>query len=201
MLSPQGSSALVWDAERLRIAADAAGIALWEWNVDTDVIALDERAHGLWGVPQSDTTVTFEQLSSKIHPQDLGRVQAAFAATRTMAGCYEIDFRIQPNGDDVRWVSARGQSGDVGIVDRTMFGVFTDVTDRKQAEEARDMLAREMSHRVKNLFALANALTAIAARSAETTTEMATDLSHRLTALGRAHDLARPLRAEKAMLT
>src|SRR5438270_5016801 len=74
-----------------------------------------------------------------------------------------------------------------------MFGVFLDVTPRKQAEEAREMLAAEMSHRVKNLFAIAAALTAIAARSAATTTEMARDLTQRLTALGRAHDLVRPI--------
>ena len=68
---------------------------------------------------------------------------------------------------------------------RVMFGVFLDVTPRKQAEETREMLAAEMSHRVKNLFAIAAALTAIAARSAATTTEMARDLTQRLTALGR----------------
>ena len=50
-----------------------------------------------------------------------------------------------------------------------------------------------MSHRVKNLFAIAAALTAIAARSAATTTEMARDPTQRLTALGRAHDLVRPI--------
>jgi hypothetical protein len=43
----EGSSAPVWDAERLRVATDAAGVALWSWNIDTDEIALDERAHGL----------------------------------------------------------------------------------------------------------------------------------------------------------
>jgi len=46
-VSWEGSSALVWDVERLRVATDAAGVALWSWNIDTDEIALDERAHGL----------------------------------------------------------------------------------------------------------------------------------------------------------
>jgi two-component sensor histidine kinase len=73
-----------------------------------------------------------------------------------------------------------------------MFGVFLD-TARKEAEEARDMLAAEMSHRVKNLFAIASSLTSIAARSAATTTEMARDLTQRLATLGRAHDLIRPM--------
>ncbi len=187
----EGSSAEVWDADLLRIATDAAGVSLWSWNVDTDEIAMDKQAHALWAVPMSGQ-VTFEDLSDRIHPHDLDRVRSAFAETRAILGAYEIDFRIL-HGDDVRWVSARGQGDDRGIVKRVMFGVFLDVTARKKAEEARELLAGEMSHRVKNLFAIASALTAIAARSAATTTEMARDLTQRLTALGHAHDLVRPL--------
>ncbi len=190
-MSWDGSSALVWDAGRLRVATDAAGVALWSWNIDTDEIALDERAHGLWGVP-GGKLVTFEDLSARIHPEDLDRVRTAFKATQPIQGAYEIDFRIL-HGGEVRWVSARGQGENIGIVERVMFGVFLDVTERKQAEETREMLAGEMTHRVKNLFAIASALTAIAARSAATTTEMARDLTQRLTALGRAHDLVRPI--------
>ena len=189
-MSWEGSGALVWDAERLRIAADAAGIALWSWNVDTDEIALDERAHELWGIPRNGR-VTFEELSQQIHPADLERVRTAFQATRARTGAYEIDFRIL-HGGAVGFISARGQGNDAGIIGRIMFGVFLDVTERKQTEEAREMLAGEMSHRVKNLFSIASALTAVAARSAATTTEMARDLTQRLTALGRAHDLVRP---------
>ena len=190
-MSWDGSSTLVWDAERLRIATDAAGVALWSWNVDTDEIAMDERAHGLWGLPR-DGRVTFEDLSACIHPEDLDKVRTALQGTRAVQGAYEIDFRIL-HGDAVRWVSARGQGCDRGIVDRVMFGVFLDVTERKQAEEVRELLAGEMSHRVKNLFTIASALTAIAARSAATTTGMARDLTQRLTGLGRAHDLVRPI--------
>ncbi len=190
-MSWEGSSTAVWDADRLRAATDAAGVALWSWNVDTDEIAMDRRAHMLWAVSM-DRQVTFQDLSSSIHPADLDRVRAAFAETRQIMGAYEIDFRIL-DGEDVRWVSARGQGNDNGIVERVMLGVFLDVTERKKAEEARELLTGEMSHRVKNLFAIASALTAIAARSAATTTEMARDLTQRLTALGRAHDLVRPV--------
>lgn len=191
--SRQRMSPPEWDANRLRIATDAAGVALWSWNVDTDEIALDERAHGLWGVASGP--VTFEDLSARIHPQDLDRVRAAFAATREILGAYEVDFRIL-HGDQVRWVSARGRGDDQGIVGRVMFGVFLDVTERKLAEEAREMLAAEMAHRVKNLFAIASALTAISARSTATSTEMSRDLTLRLAALSRAHDLIRPVLSE-----
>ena len=189
-MSWQGSTAPVWDADRLRTATDAAGVALWSWNVDTDEIALDDRAHGLWGVPRGGP-LTFETLSACIHPDDVGRVRAEIQATRSLTGAYEIDFRILHH-DDIRWISARGQSDDSGIVERVMFGVFLDVTDRKQAEVGREMIAAETSHRIKNLFAVASALTGIAARSATTTTEMARDLQQRLAALGRAHNCVQP---------
>jgi len=183
----------VWDTNRLRIATDAAGVALWSWNVDTDQIDMDERAHCLWGVPQG--TVTFEALSANIHPEDRDRVRAAFAATRDILGAYEVDFRITQAGE-VRWISARGRGDDQGIVGRSMFGVFLDVTERKMAEEAREMLAGEMGHRVKNLFSIAAALTLMSARSTITSAEMAQDLTRRLTALRGAHDLVRPILSE-----
>jgi len=181
----------IWTEKRLRFAIEGAGVALWAWNVDTDKLVLDQPSYNLWGV-SSDTNVTFEDLSARIHPADRDRVRAAFAASRAIMGQYEIDFRILI-GDEVRWISARGQGEDEGMVERTMFGVFLDVTGRKQAEESNELLAGEMSHRVKNLLAIASGLTSITSRSASSTEDMARQLTNRLTALGRAHDLVRPL--------
>jgi two-component sensor histidine kinase len=181
---------LVWDVYKLRIATEAAGIALWSWNVDTDRLEMDERGHVLWGVPNTGT-ITFEALSACIHPEDLDRVRAAFAATRDMLGAYETDFRILCDGK-VRWISARGRGDDQGIVGRIMYGVFIDVTERKKAEEAREMLAGEMNHRVKNIFAITSALTTISALSTTTKEEMLHDLRQRIFALSNAHDMVRP---------
>jgi two-component sensor histidine kinase len=180
-----------WNEQRLRHAIVAAGVALWSWNVENDRLTMDEYAFAMWGVPQCDI-VCFEDLSAHIHPADRDRVRAAFAATRAVHGPFEIDFRILV-GELVRWISARGKGEDEGIVGRTMFGIFIDVTGRKQAEEANELLAGEMSHRVKNLLAIARGLTEITSRSTDTAKEMARDLTLRLTALGRAHDLVRPL--------
>jgi two-component sensor histidine kinase len=152
---------------------------------------MDQRAFEMWNIASSDM-VTFEDLSTRIHPADLDRVRAAFAGTRGRVGAYEIDFRIL-HGELVHWISARGQGSDVGRVGDSMFGIFLDVTGRKQAEEGHELLAGEMSHRVKNLLAIATSLTTMTSRSASSTQEMARDLIQRLTALGRAHDLVRPL--------
>lgn len=190
-MSGQESGSLTWRPEHLRLAIDAACVALWSWNVESNRFTMDERSFELWGLPWTKE-VEFETLSAHIHPADRDRVRAAFLATRSVAGSYEIDFRIVL-GHEVRWISARGQGADAGIVDHTMFGIFLDVTGRKQAEEGHELLAGEMSHRVKNLLAVATGLTQITSRSAKTIKDMSSDLIGRLTALGRAHDLVRPL--------
>lgn len=182
---------LLWEPKNLVRAIEAAGVTLWSWNVDTDALAMDDRAFDLWGIPHNEE-VRFEDLSAHIHPSDRDRVRTAFEATRAIIGAFEIDFRIMV-GDELRWISARGQGDDVGMVQRIMFGIFIDVTGRKQAEEGRELLAGEMSHRVKNLLAIAAGLTAITSRSTSTTNDMAQELTLRLTALGRAHDLVRPV--------
>lgn len=181
---------LVWDVYKLRTATEAAGIALWSWNVDTDRFEMDERGHMLWGLPVTGPT-TFETLSACIHPEDLDRVRAAFAATRDILGNYETDFRIL-HDQEIRWISARGKGDDQGIVGRIMYGVFIDVTERKKAEEAREMLAGEMNHRVKNIFAITAALTTMSSRSTLTKDEMVKDLRQRIVALSKAHDMVRP---------
>jgi len=182
-----------WDTRRLRLAIEAAGVGLWSWNVDTDCLALDDVSLFLWGVTRpGEAEVRFEELSERIHPADRDRVGAAFAATRAVPGAYEIDFRIIVD-DEIRWVSARGQGDDSGIVGRVMFGIFLDVTGRKQAEESNELLAGEMSHRVKNLLAIASSLTTMTSRTSASAADMARELTGRLTALDRAHDLVRPL--------
>jgi two-component sensor histidine kinase len=191
------STMAVWDEKHLRAATHAAGVALWSWNVDTDAITLDERAYELWGISKDRRTVTFEILSQNIHPADLERVRSAFAATRAVVGSYEIDFRIL-SGSNIRWISARGQGDDADIADRIMFGIFLDVTQRKQAEEANELLAGEMSHRVMNLLHIATALTQITSKSAATKEDMARELTSRLMALGRAQELVRPVPGRKS---
>ena len=184
-----------WGYDELRRAIDAAGVSLWTWNVDTDDFAMDARGYDLWEVTPGHE-LTFEHLSEEIHPADRDRVSAAFSATRATTGSYEIDFRTKV-GPYVRWISARGQGDDAGMVKRVVTGIFLDITDRKQAEEGHELLAGEMSHRVKNLLAIATGLTRITSRSSTSIEDMTKQLMNRLTALDRAHDLVRPLPGEQ----
>jgi hypothetical protein len=59
VLSDQQTKPPIWGAGNLRLAIEAAGVALWSWNVDNDKLTMDERGYRLWDVPVSEF-VTFE---------------------------------------------------------------------------------------------------------------------------------------------
>ena len=77
-----------------------------------------------------------------------------------------------------------------GERDLTVF--FRDVTVERRADETRQLLVRELNHRVKNLFAVVSGMIGMTARHTRTPPEMAKALRGRIAALARAHELIRP---------
>ena len=70
--------------------------------------------------------------------------------------------------------------------------IARDISKAKEAAARQELILREMNHRIKNLFALANSLVALSARGAHDVDELAEDLSARLQTLARAHALILP---------
>ncbi|SDM54254.1 PAS domain S-box-containing protein [Methylobacterium phyllostachyos] len=79
--------------------------------------------------------------------------------------------------------------------------VSRDITGRKRDEARQELLNRELSHRMKNLFALVQAIAASTLRSASDVGEARDVLAGRLVALGKAHDVLLGGAAEHAPLT
>jgi PAS domain S-box-containing protein len=67
-----------------------------------------------------------------------------------------------------------------------------DVTAFRQAARTRDLLARELSHRIKNLFAVVASIVSLSARGDAALQAFARTIRGRIEALGRAHDYVRP---------
>jgi PAS domain S-box-containing protein len=69
---------------------------------------------------------------------------------------------------------------------------FVDVSERRRVEEQRDLLLRELDHRIKNLFAIVSGIVSLSARTASSTEDLKTAIMGRLAALANAHSLIRP---------
>lgn len=69
---------------------------------------------------------------------------------------------------------------------------MSETTERVAAQERQRLLLRETNHRLKNLFAMVDAMISLSVRSARTPQEFAQALRGRLAALLRAKELVRP---------
>lgn len=74
--------------------------------------------------------------------------------------------------------------------------VCEEVTDQRRAERARALLSRELSHRIKNMFAVISSIIRLSSRGNDAAQPFAQTIRGRIEALGRAHDYVRPLEDE-----
>lgn len=75
---------------------------------------------------------------------------------------------------------------------KRVVGVCIDVSPEYALAETRDLMLREMNHRVKNLFAIIGGMISAGARTHKEIGVFASDMRDRISALGRAHSLADP---------
>jgi PAS domain S-box-containing protein len=67
--------------------------------------------------------------------------------------------------------------------------IARDITELRRARDRQHLLLREMSHRVKNLFAISGSIVGLSARLAKSPQELAASTRGRLASLARAHSL------------
>lgn len=187
-----------YHAQRLGLAIEATQLGLWEWDAQTGQTFWSDRQKEIFGLAPGEPA-TYEFWQEAIHPEDRERVVAAVGALMDPAsgGQLRLEHRILHRNGEIRWVLSSGQmlyEIDAGMLKaRRLLGTVLDITDRKRAEEERQLLVRELNHRVKNLFAVASGMVSLTARSSSTPQDMGKALRGRLEALARAHNLIQPV--------
>jgi PAS domain S-box-containing protein len=78
---------------------------------------------------------------SRVHPADLERVQQAFGALFDGNDVFDVEYRIQRR--DGRWIWAHDRAIRTHLENGIVFadGAFSDITERKRAEQAASQLA------------------------------------------------------------
>ena len=106
---------------------------------------------------------------------------------------YEVEYRLKHHAGGYRWALARAEAArnEAGDITR-WFGSCTDIDDLKRLEHERELVSQELSHRIKNIFAVVSALVALSARQHPEARGFATSLRTRINALARAHEFVRP---------
>jgi len=191
------------NSKRLALAVEATELGLWEWIADTGAIYWSDRQREIFGI-SADEPLTHELWVSSIHPDDRDWVVETVESLMNPAsdGKLQAEYRIVRPDGEIRWISSRGRMLYEKVEGRRqasrLLGTILDITERRTNEEIRRLLAKELDHRVKNLFAMASAMVTMTARTAESPADMATALHGRLQALAKAHELIHPAIAEES---
>ncbi|MBX9574654.1 MAG: PAS domain-containing protein [Caulobacteraceae bacterium] len=149
------------------------------------------RWYEFTGVPAGSTDG--EGWNGMFHPEDQDRARARWKHSLETGEPYEIEYRLRRHDGVYRWTLGRAMPihDEAGRITR-WFGTCTDIDDLKRMEQAKELLSQELSHRIKNIFAVVSALVALSARQHPEARAFAASLRTRINALARAHEFVRP---------
>ena len=132
--------------ERMRVAAEAANLGIWEWDLRTNEIWATNARRALLGWPASGN-VMFEDFISRVHPEDRSRLRQTISDAIHDAKEYESEYRLVLPDGIVRWMSTRGSVHfDDGGKPARVLAISIDITARKQAELDAQRDRAELSH-------------------------------------------------------
>jgi PAS domain S-box-containing protein len=179
---------------RFRMAADAAGLGVWDRDLTTDAVVFSDLASRIYGL-QPGAPVTVDMVRDATHPDDRQRViETALRhmdpALKSREACaYRV---VWPDGE-VRWVLAHGEAvferRDGIEVPIRYVGMLQDITDQTRADRRRRFLLHELNHRVKNTLASVQSIAHLSLRGAQSVEAVRARLTDRLIALADAHDI------------
>ena len=175
---------------RFRTLADTMPQMVWSTLPDGFHDYYNARWYEFTGMPEGSTDG--ESWNGVFHPDDQERAWSTWRHSLTTGDPYQIEYRLRHRDGDYRWVLGRALPiHEDGKITR-WFGTCTDIHEQKAAAEEREIVAQELSHRIKNIFAVISGLISFAARQRPEAAAVADDLRGRIAALGRAHDFVRP---------
>ena len=198
-------AAVVQDRERRLAAAETRFRTLA--NTAPDIISTaapngtityaNDRWFAYCGLTPEENATRWLELV--LHPDDRERCVAVWSAALAAGTDYEIEVRNRRHDGAYRWfltraVAVRNAQGEV----EAWFGATVDIDDRKRLEEARvaalherDMLFKEMNHRVKNNLQIVASLLHVQAahdRSPEVGAALV-EAAQRVGAIAQVHEL------------
>jgi PAS domain S-box-containing protein len=146
----QVEEALQESQRRYELASTAGQVGVWDWDLKTNEIYIDPNLKAMLGYADHEIRNHLDDWGKLVHPDDAKEVTAkATAHLEGRTSEYEVVHRMLHKDGSIRWFLARGTAirDENGIAYR-MVGTDSDITDRKQMEEA----LQESEERFRAIF-------------------------------------------------
>ncbi|MBC2594115.1 PAS domain-containing protein [Ruficoccus amylovorans] len=133
----ESDKAIKENQERWDLALEGSRDGVWDWNLQTNEVFFSANWARMFGYDREDISNRFEELTSRIHPDDLPRtmneVRRHFARETRI---YECTYRMVRKDKSVCWVLDRGKAVfDANGRPYRMIGTHTDITQQMEREE------------------------------------------------------------------
>ena len=170
---PYSTTSNYSDAERLRLALNAARLGDWSWDAVTDMVTFSPRAAAIFDMAAGEA-ITWTDLLARLHLDDRERARAAVDTAIASRREFDVEYRIRTSAGE-KWVAARGHATygeDGGVVG--MLGIVQDITETMRAKK----LQREQSDALQIINNFGRLLSAELdlKKLAQALTDAATDL-------------------------
>jgi formate hydrogenlyase transcriptional activator len=140
----RSSEAPMESQDKVRMAAELAGLGWLTWDLCRVEIWASETAYSLIGQPQSGS-LTYQRFLDAVHPEDRALVQESIGTAAPIPIQICFDFRILRTDGSVRWLHCWGRRSANADGESSHISVFLfDMTDRKLSND-RFRLAVEAS--------------------------------------------------------
>ncbi|MCU1252261.1 MAG: domain S-box protein [Edaphobacter sp.] len=133
----RSEEALRESEERFRLAAQAAKMYAYEWDVPTDKVVRSEEYVNVLGYSYQKKELTRQQILDTIHSDDRTLFAGSVDQLTPQNSTSQISYRMLHPDGPVVWLekSARGFFDEQGKLLR-MIGMVANITERKRAEQA-----------------------------------------------------------------
>ncbi|MEH2217313.1 MAG: GAF domain-containing protein [Nostoc sp.] len=131
------TEALRESEERWQLALHGNNDGIWDWNLKTNEVFFSTQWKEMLGYKDHEVSNGWDEWIKRIHPDERDLVLQAFQdhfAKKTPF--YVCEYRVQCQNGSYKWILDRGQAlwDALGDIVR-MVGSYTDITDRKRADE------------------------------------------------------------------
>jgi PAS domain S-box-containing protein len=145
--------------QRIRLATEATGVGIWEWNLLTNQVKWDAQSFRIYGLPPTgDGLISYNTWKQTVLPEDFPEQERMLRDTIRQGHNVRV-FRINRVDDgQCRYIQAvdKVRTNEEGQVE-SIVGTNLDITERKQAEQVlkdasrrKDEFLAMLAHELRN---------------------------------------------------